>query len=202
MKSRLCVASVPKASLPPSPVDHRQQTMTKYPYPEPYTFGAPRSVVITDATAFQMPHKCVVCGAGDSSLLTYTQDHLPLVGVGIGLIRTTQVSLPYCEEHAGAFQHRFRNLRIAQGIGYAILIVGALTSFSSPVRHMFGWAPEPGVVSGVFFGFVFLFLVATIFCIKPFLYDAYVKRSGNYLAIKSHSETFIKHVIEANQQIV
>ncbi len=175
--------------------------MSNYPYPEPHTFGAPRRVVITDAEAFQMPCKCVVCGSDEVSLLTYTQDHVPLIGPGIGLVRTTPVSLPYCAEHARAFRGRFRNLRVAQGVAGALLIAGWIVGCSKSFRAVLGWDPGPGLGDAMFCGSVFLFLAATVFLIKPFLYDAYFKRFGNRLAIKSHSEIFIKDVIEANRQI-
>ena len=176
--------------------------MSDFPYPSPQTQWTPNSVVITDASAFQMPHKCVVCGTDVSSLFSYTQDHLPLIGPGFGLVSTTQVSLPYCEEHANAFQHRFRKLRIAQGIVFVMLVICAFTIFFEPVRLAFGWRPEPGPISYVFGGMLFLFLVVTIFCIKPFLYDVFIKRSGNRMRINSRSAVFIKNVIDANQTIV
>jgi len=177
------------------------QPMSDSPYSSPQT-GAPTSVVITDANVFQMPHKCAMCGADVSQLFTYTQDHLPLVGPGLGLMRTTQVAIPYCNEHASAFEKRFRKLRIAQGIVYGILVVCALTIFFEPVRLAFGWGPEPGPISYAFGGVLFLFLVITIFCIKPFLYDVFIKRSGNRIRINSRSGVFIRNVIEANQTIV
>lgn len=167
----------------------------------PRTPGGPLSVAITDANAFQMPHKCVVCGTDASQLLSYTQDHLPLFGPGVGLMRTTQVSLPYCHEQGSAFQTRFRKLRIVQGVVFAILVIGAFTIFSEPVRLWFGWGAKPGVVSLVFGGVLFLFLGITIFCIKPFLYDAFITRFGNGMQIKSCSDVFIKNVIEANRAI-
>ncbi len=175
--------------------------MSESPYAPPQTDDTRRAVIVTDASAFQMPHKCVVCGTDVSALFSYTQDHLPLVGPGVGLVRTTQVAIPYCAEHRDAFQTRFRKLRIAQGAVYLVLLICAFTIFFEPARVSFGWGPTPGPVSGVFGGVLFLFLVITIFCIKPFLYDVFVKRSGNRLRITSRSNVFLRNVIEANQTI-
>lgn len=176
--------------------------MSESPYAPPQTGETPRPVVVTDASAFQMPYKCVVCGADVSELFSYTQDHLPLVGPGVGLVRTTQVAIPYCDEHRTTFQSRFRTLRIAQGAVYVVLLICAFTIFFEPVRVSFGWDPRPGVVSGVFGGVLFLFLVITIFCIKPYLYDVFIQRSGNHLRIKSRSTVFLRNVVEANKTIV
>jgi hypothetical protein len=184
------------------PVIERNQVMPESPYASPQTDDTPSSVIITDASKFRMPHNCVVCGTDVSPLFSYTQDHLPLVGPGIGLVRTTQVAIPYCAEHREAFQRRFRRLRIAQGVVYAVLVICGFTIFFEPVRLSFGWDPKPGLVSGVFGGVLFLFLLVTIFGIKPFLYDVFIKRSGNRIRIKSRSGVFIQRIIEANQAIV
>ncbi len=175
--------------------------MPESPYSPPQTDPAPCSVVITDANAFQMPHKCVVCGTEVAKLFSYTQDHLPFIGSGAGFVRTTQVSIPYCDEHRQSFETRFRKLRIAQGFVYAILVVCVFTIFFPPVREWFGWGPEPGLVSGIFGGLLFLFLVITIFCIKPFLYDVFLKQSGNRLHIKGRPTGFITNVMAANRSI-
>jgi hypothetical protein len=71
-----------------------EQRMSKSPGASPQVQGSRRSAVISDAQAFQMPYKCVVCGKDVSELLSYTQDHSPFIGPGFGLIRTTQVSVP------------------------------------------------------------------------------------------------------------
>ena len=176
--------------------------MPENPHESPQGDETPGSVTIIDINSFQMPHKCVVCGIEVPSLFSYVQDHMPVVLPGVGLVRTTEVSLPYCSEHQRDFQRRFRKLRIAQGVLYVILFVCAFTLLFEPVRLWFGWGPKPGIISGLFVGVVFLFLVITIFGIKPFLYDAFLKRSGDKIIIKSHSKTFIKNVIDANQSIV
>lgn len=168
----------------------------------PEVSNVPRSVVITDAEAFQMPHKCVICGQEVSSLLSYTQDHVPIIVPGVAWVRTTEVSLPYCEDHADAFQQRFRTFRIFQGVVYVILLVAVFTIFFPPVRKLFGWGLDPGVVSNIVIIALFLCLVITIFCIKPFLYDAFISQSGNRLRIRSRSPIFIKNVIESNRSIL
>ena len=166
------------------------------------THDTPRTVEITDASVFRMPRKCVVCGTDMSTFYSYTQDHVPLVLPGVGMVRTTQVWLPYCEQHYTAFTKRFRRLRTVQRVAYVMFLVCTFTIFFEPVRKCFGWAPEPDLVSVLLGGMLFLLLVVTIFCIKPFLYDAFVKQSGHRLRITSRSTLFMRNIIEANERIV
>jgi hypothetical protein len=167
----------------------------------PQSPGTRNSVTIIDANRLRMPHKCVVCDMDVSDLFSYTQDHLPIVGPGVGFVSTTQVWVPYCANHRDRFQSRFRKLRLWQGVAYGVIVVCLVTILFEPFRLRLGWAPQPGPVSWTFVGLLFAFLVMTIFCIKPFLYDVFVTRSGNQIRFKSKYRSFIKNIIEANPTV-
>lgn len=149
-----------------------------------------------------MPKRCLVCDCEVNKLYSYTQDHVPIVGPFFHAVRTTEVSLPYCDEHEQIFRRRFRRLRISQGLAFAVLGVSCATLINPEFRTWIGWNQEPGPIEGALCAVLFLYLVASIFCIKPFLYDAFIKRRGNRLTIKSGYPTFIRSVIEANRDIV
>ncbi|RMG38665.1 MAG: hypothetical protein D6725_06765 [Planctomycetota bacterium] len=159
-------------------------------------------VTIRDAEAFRMPKRCVVCGEEPDELLSYTQDHLPLVAPGVAVIRTTEVAIPYCPEHRAAFQMRMRVLRCVQAVLYLVLAAWATTALVEPLRVALGWPPEPSESEMVCGVALLLVLFASIVGIKPLLYDVFIRRSGNRLFIKCRSREFIQAVVEHNSEIV
>lgn len=194
-------ASVVSQAVDPLSISSATPSTSEAPYNAPDATNVHTAVTITVPSAFQMPLRCVTCDAPVLTLFPYVQDHWPLIGPGVGLVRTTQVALPYCDRHRKAFEFRFRKLRKAQSIAYAVFLPCTFTIFFPPLRVVFGWPSEPGLASGAFGGILFLLLVVTIFCIKPFLYDAFIYSSRKRIRIKSKSHRFLNNVIECNKDI-
>src|SRR5262245_60100913 len=141
------------------------------PYAPPQTPPPPRSATIHDRTRIVLPHICVACGAKSVELVEYTQDSVPITLPGVGIVRTTRVTAPHCAEHATAFRRRFTRLRWAQSVAYvaALAVIPGLPRFNQAIP-----LPVTVRIACMAVGIAaFLFLVATIFFVKPFLYDIF-----------------------------
>jgi hypothetical protein len=170
------------------------------PYVSPRQVSSNRCVTIADRSRFVMPAVCAACGSAGAQPIHYTQDHIPIVLPGMGFVRTTQVAIPYCDSHAHEFQARFSRLRLAQGIAYALaLAFGCLVIFPPDLRGLLLLAPQPSWIEYALTAIVFLFLVATIFLVKPFMYDVFIAISGNQLRMKGGCPGFMDSVVVANQ---
>jgi hypothetical protein len=165
------------------------------PYAPPQTPPPPRSVTIHDRTRIVLPQICVLCGAKSDELVEYTQDSAPITLPGIGIVRTTRVTAPYCTGHAVAFRRRFTCLRWAQGVAYVatLAVIPGLPrfnrAFTLPVILKL-LCMAVGIAA-------FLFLVATIFVVKPFLYDIFYTVSGNRVRVRA-SVPFLESLIALN----
>jgi hypothetical protein len=115
---------------------------------------------------------------------------------GVAIVRTAQVSAPYCAEHAARFRYKFKRLRTAQGIAYAITLMGGLP-WVPPFNHILNLPVPARIAAGILALAAFFYLIASIFVIKPILYDAYFTQSGQRLHIKA-GRPFLESVITAN----
>jgi hypothetical protein len=150
-----------------------------------------RRIMIVDPGQFRFPMVCVVCGSPDAACVSYKQDHAPIpLGVGpvaVVATRTTQVSIPYCEQHSRRFRRRFRILRTLQPVGAVVVLAAALAG------HTFKSMPAYGVA-----GATLLLLAASIFVIKPCLYDVFLDVTPERISIRGGGQEFLEQVLEAN----
>src|SRR5262245_44892112 len=167
------------------------------PYSPAQSAGPPQTITILDRTRLVLPRVCVACGAPSDELVQYTQVSAPIILPGIGFVRTTQVYAPYCSGHAAAFRQRFINLRRLQTAAYVITLI-AILAVTPPLNRIFALPPAMRLTCYVTAAACFLFLVATIFVIKPQLYDAFFAVSGGRLRIKA-CLPFLESVIARNQ---
>lgn len=133
--------------------------------------GPRRIVVIPDANRFVMPNVCVVCGQAASQGEAIEQDRAPIPLPFVVIVRVDKVKLPYCDQHRLGFHKRFSRLHWFQGIGFALFL--GLSGFASrPARGLLGVNNETGMLLAAL-GLISVLLVgASIFFVKPFLYDA------------------------------
>jgi hypothetical protein len=166
------------------------------PYSAPQTPGAPQTVTIRDRGRMVIPRVCVVCGVQSDEFVEYTQDHAPIILPGIGFVRTTQVTIPYCTSHAARFRERFSRLRWAQGVGYVITAAAGFLAIPR-FNRLIGLSVPATIACYVFAVGGFLFLIATIFVVKPYLYDVFYAASGNHLRVRA-GLPFLESLIAAN----
>jgi hypothetical protein len=166
------------------------------PYTAPQSTGPLRSVVVYDRARLVMPRACVSCGATSDEFVQYTQDSTPIILPGIGLLQSTKVAAPYCAGHAADFRSRFIRLRWAQGLAYFVAILALIAA--APQSRQLIALPEMARLAGYVVGFgAFLFLVVSIFLIKPFLYDVFLTISGTQMRIRG-AHPFLEQLIAAN----
>jgi hypothetical protein len=170
------------------------------PYSPAQTAGPPQTVTIRDRTRLVLPRVCVVCGAPSDELVQYTQDSAPIILPGIGFVRTAQVSVPYCSGHAAAFRQRFINLRRLQTAAYFIMLI-AILAVMPPLNRMIDLPPAMRLACYATAAGCFLFLIATIFVVKPRLYDAFYAISGGRVRIKA-SLPFLESLSALNKDNV
>ena len=175
------------------------QPIMESPYRSPQSTAKSRCVRIVDRTRLVIPHVCVACGDYDATLLEYTQDHVPLVLPGIGIVWTTDVTIPYCAIHARRFQSRFSRLRIAQLVAYILAIVAGSLIFIPGIRDLLQLPHAPTTLEFFLTGGAFLFLIVSIFLLKPFLYDVFIAVSGNRVCFKGGVAAFRENLTIANR---
>jgi hypothetical protein len=146
-----------------------------------------------------MPNVCAACGAPSDQLVAYTQDNAPIVLPGIGVIRTMPVAVPYCVAHAADFRRRFKRLRWAQFMGYIVALAAGLAV--APRVNLFSFAPQLRIAAFVVLAVSFVFLVISLFVIKPLQYDVYFSTDGNRLKVRGNF-AFLERVIESNRDNV
>lgn len=159
----------------------------------------PQKIVIVDGNRLILPNSCAACGSPTSTRLRYEQDHDPIVLPGVAFLTTTHLSLPYCESHKLRFRRRFLYLRVAQTIGYVLLVVGGMAIFFPPARQFLKLPIGPSVAELASLGVVTAFLVLSIFAIKPLLYDVFVNVSGSKISFRGGDPKFRESLITENQ---
>ncbi len=165
-----------------------------------------RAVIVTDA----IPRfKC----QSQTSLWLRTYAHvrrtpetfLPLVGPGVGLVRTTQVSDPILCRTSRRIPNTFDESN-ANCAGEGRLSGPPDLRFHHLLRARSGIV-RLGSHTRTCFRCVWPQVSCSCSSLSPFsasnrsLYDVFVKRSGNRLRITSRSNVFLRNVIEANQTI-
>ena len=166
------------------------------PYAAPQSTGPLRGVIVHDRSRLVMPRACVSCGTTSDEFVQYTQDSTPIILPGIGLLQSTKVAAPYCAGHAADFRARFHRLRWAQGLAYFAMLL-ALIPTVPPSRELIALPAMARLACYVVWIGAFLFLVVSIFLIKPFLYDVVYTVSGKQMQIRG-AHPFLEQLIAAN----
>lgn len=169
--------------------------MRDNPYDAGNSETLPTQCFIADAAKLQMPQRCIVCDSPDAELHSYVQDHVPMILPWVAVFQRTPAVLPYCAQHAAAFQRRFSILRYVQWTLIAIFAGGVVAAAVAEDR---GGIPDDVSTIMVVLSMSALFLLPVTVIVRRFLYDAYFKHRGDGLRVSSHYVVFIERLRAAN----
>lgn len=158
-----------------------------------------KQVRFEHANDVRIPPVCVVCGREATQWIDYQQDHRPITLPGVAFLTWTDVRIPYCEIDGLEFQKRFKILRAVQSVLYiVVLVTGGMWLFTEEGMDL-GITRDVATLSGICAGIGFLTLVATIFVIKPRLYDVFINHTASGLRVSCKSTEFIAAMVQQNE---
>jgi hypothetical protein len=176
-------------------------SMTSNPYKSPAQVsetGSPDSVLIRAMGEIAIPQRCVVCDSEHVVLTRQTQDRLPLPMPGFVVVRSIDLTLPYCEAHIGDLAYRTKRLghiqlAAAGGLVIPAVIAGPLLPAIAPKLELFGI-----VTAAILMTVSALVFLATLVVKPSYLYDVRVTQERDGIRFISRYATFLQRLAEAN----
>jgi hypothetical protein len=148
---------------------------------------------ILDPQAFVLPYKCVVCLEAEITWVTYHQYNAPVITPIVGVARfVANVSLPYCKRHAARLRNRLFWLRASQILTISLVFGGGFVATRVGMSDKYLWVlPAIGVPA-------LLWLVVSLYAIRPRIYDASYSFTSEYTYLHSKAAAFLDAVMEEN----